>query len=216
MAEVIEKVKERPILFSTPMVKAILEGRKTVTRRVVNPQPLEDYSKLECGIFHQALTDRKGDLYPGPETFGIIADDGEFCLKSPYGSEKDILWVRETWGWVPTGKGETVGYKASHDGPMHNKWKPSIHMPRAACRLRLEILSITVEKLQDISEEDAIREGIEPQPAFENIPQWKDYTNNGCTTGWPCVSFASLWQSINGKESWDANPFCWVINFRKL
>jgi hypothetical protein len=193
MAELIEKVKERPILFSTPMVKAILEGRKTVTRRVVKGRPLEW-------------------LQPCMFTPEFVADQGN--NNCPYGQPGDILWVRETFSQVAE---DRFIYKVDGDKhPLDWPWKPSIHMPRAACRLRLEILSITVEKLQDISEEDAIREGIEPQPAFENIPQWKDYTNNGCTTGWPCVSFASLWQSINGKESWDANPFCWVINFRKL
>jgi hypothetical protein len=200
MAELIEKVKERPILFSTPMVKAILEGRKTVTRRVVKGRPLEW-------------------LQPCMFTPEFVADQGN--NNCPYGQPGDILWVRETWCRDQENEGSFL-YRASNPDawdegePSSSPWKPSIHMPRAACRLRLEILSITVEKLQDISEEDAIREGIEPQPAFENIPQWKDYTNNGCTTGWPCVSFASLWQSINGKESWDANPFCWVINFRKL
>jgi hypothetical protein len=225
-------IKERPILFSTPMVKAILEGRKTVTRRVMNPQHETD-SEIGVGTFHLVVHGRDG-IQPGPEVFGAICDDGEFCLKSPYGQPGDILWVRETWavdweiGENSRGEGPSpFFYKATDEHPFKNgKWKPSIHMPRAACRLRLQIKSITVERLHDITEEDAIREGVQ-SAEFEILGKcYRDYYGSASEYGHPDYdfptvatakqSFETLWMSINGKESWEFNPWVWRIEFEKL
>lgn len=208
-----------PILFSTPMVQAILEDRKTGTRRVVKPQPPEE-DKLDVGEFNPSLTNKDGDEYPGPDTFGAISD-GEFCIKCPYGKPGDVLWVRESFAYVLLG----VKYKSDGDWTREEKefgmtlpWKPSTHMPKTACRIFLEVLSIKVERLQDISEEDAIAEGIEPLKIY-SFPIYRNYTpESGCKDGYqtPRFSFQSLWRSINGPESWNANPWVWVIQFKKI
>jgi hypothetical protein len=224
-------VKERPILFSTPMVKDILEGRKMVTRRVVKPDEwVNDYDKLGCGIYNPALTDKNGDLFPGPDTFGIIADDGELCLKSPYGKPGDILWVRETFeilDYWEDSKSVHVLYEGGATAVCHlndSEWKkfmnwqercerkPSLFMFKSICRLKLEIVSIGVERLQDIAEEDAKREGI-----YECTDPLGGWTYKD-SFGWPTAkeAFQALWISINGAESWEANPWVWVISFRKI
>lgn len=229
--ETIEKVKERPILFSTPMVQAILEGRKTVTRRVISTQP-----DNEC-YFETRLID-------GVLEIDYNQGDENPRVKCPYGKEKDILWVRETWRKYhhidPVGgisNGEVIEYAADNHEPiimvdgdgfqMFNKdgsekyipWKPSIFMPREACRIKLEIQSIRVERLHDITEEDAIMEGIEViRNTIQDSPVFKNYLQDGVEHGYgyPKNSFQSLWTKINGRESWEANPWVWVINFSKL
>jgi hypothetical protein len=166
-------MKERPILFSGPMVRAILEGRKTQTRRIVKPQPLCIAS-------------------------GEWIMNGSACK---YGKPGDRLWVRETW-WAPRDdvrgeyKREYIKYAATLDGMGQPTWKPSIHMPRWASRINLEVVSVRVERLQNISEEDARAEGI-----------WQP--------NWP-LSWRQLWESINGAGSWEANPWVWVVEFKRI
>ncbi len=202
--------KERPILFSGPMVNAILEGRKTVTRRVIKPQ----------------LSSRF-DEGRGPEDAAagypfVELDDGFFSAKDlcPYGQEGDRLWVRETFThYRPFGE-ETqpdapIIYRADEDKcgqypavidgrsvlvSNRNPWKPSIFMPRWASRITLEVTGVRVEQVQDISEEDAIAEGIDH--AYAN------------TIG----AFADLWDTINAKRgySWESNPYVWVIGFTRI
>ncbi len=203
--------KEHPILFSEPMVRAILEGRKTQTRRIVKPQPASHLL------------------------------DGEWLPpKCPYGGLGDRLWVRETFGYC-SGVGLTSNtadatYVCFRDGsqvfkkdrsyhqwtkpvndsawPSDWKWRPSIHMPRWASRITLEVTGVRVERLQDISEEDAVAEGLEPR-------DWcgpsQFHLANGCTVyGQSVHCFKKLWESINGLNSWDANPWVWVVEFRRL
>lgn len=179
-------MKERPILFQTEMVRAILEGRKTQTRRIVKGDSL---MLLKDGVTPISNIDNTG----------------------PYGQPGDILWVRETWQPLvnggPTGFG-LYGYKA--DDPVSNMpWKPSIHMPKAACRLRLKITDIRVERLLDIVEDDCRSEGIEKMPGY-----YRNYlTADGMPALTPYMSYQTLWQKINGPESWDLNPWVWVIEF---
>jgi hypothetical protein len=203
--ETITEVKERPILFSAPMVRAILEGRKTVTRRVVKPQPDDD------GLWND--TDRPRSLESTLSGWnGTVDETGESKeFRCPY--DANVLWARETWAKV---NGE-IAYKASKKdylfapGETKGIWKPSIHMPKKACRLRLEIQSIRVERLHDITEEDAIREGIHFD---EDSGYWfagdvaMNQTARGC--------FMELWVHINGVESWNINPWVWRIEFKKL
>lgn len=217
-------MKERPILFSTPMVKAILEGRKTVTRRIIKPQP------LPCN--HGSFTEAEWRNLPtewhffddNPDEWycalcGNGVDGGGNGMKCRYGTEGDILWVRETWCRDLDVEGGFL-YKATEpeaeDDEGRSPWKPSIHMPRVACRLNLKVLSIRVERLHDITEEDAIREGIEVlhkdgEPVF-----YKNYlpVDTIATTN-PLASFLSLWVSINGPKSWDSNPWVWRIEFER-
>ena len=179
-------MKERPIIFSGPMVRAILDGRKTQTRRVVKPQPDEvkdpnaKVALITCLRFYQAGKEHS-------------------C---PYGAPGDRLWVRETFAMEsPT----CPVYLADQtDKTTVERWKPSIHMPRWASRLTLEIVSVRVERSQDISEKDAAAEGCEPKPE-------KDHDIFKFTKG-----YETLWKSINGFGSWALNPWVWVIEFKKL
>lgn len=189
---------ERPILFSGKMVKAILEGRKSQTRRVMKPQP-------------KGLTGA-GSLWFDPPYKGLIYDNNEgqpsLLALSPYGRPGDRLWVRETFSGRRTIDGRLhydlpVLYKA--DGVLADAscgWKPPIFMPRWASRITLEITKVRVERLADISEDDAVKEGVD---FFQVSPD-----GNGCFK----ESFKILWDSINGKKyPWDSNPWVYVIEF---
>lgn len=188
---------EKPILFSTPMVQAILEGRKTMTRRIVKGLP-NDQSGCDLGIIK--TTDGKLTGY-GFETI-------------PY-QPGDILWVRETWArlnddYHPDDKGSIYVYKADHitgnDGPDLIKWKPSIFMHRAAARIFLRVTDVRVERLQEILCGDMKREGcIPPTVTGGQYQQWqRDY-------------WIPLWDAINAKRGygWETNPWVWVIEFER-
>ena len=201
---------EHPILFSTEMVKAILEGRKTMTRRVVKPQKnqkewLTDslLNKAKSAIFLQGGAQIEHP-FGGPLTF----------IKCPYGEPGDLLWVRETW---QTAQSNTF-YLA--DGEVQSavfKWRPSIHMPKEAARIWLQVEEVRVERLQAISEEDAIAEGVTSNfnPLFQ---EWRYYDYMDIESEWRSAvsSFRSLWYKINGIESWHENPWVWVIKYKVL
>jgi len=189
----IDMTKERPILFSGPMVKAILSGAKSQTRRIMKPQPGSQFDPQNCGV---------ATVYCPTKV-----DDENEDYKSPYGSPGDRLWVRETFKTVPVGRHvvyrvdepQTKAQKTDHAfGP----WKPSIFMPRWASRITLEITSVRVEQLRDISAAEAEKEGC------------------GCgvndATGGPVARYCVLWESINGAGSWKANPWVWVISFKRV
>ena len=219
--------KERPILFSTDMVKAIMEGRKTLTRRVMNPQPISQ--DIEMTLEEDRPVMKYG------ETGKRIAP------VAPYGWKGDLLWVRETWCVTQPADPETYhyGYKAGGVVP-YSSWevdekyyylspdiyKPSIHMPKDAARIWLEVTDIRVERLQDISEDDAIEEGIEPDVTglslkIENgiereVMEYYNYSKEGYRYVPPIDSFRSLWDSINSKITWNDNPWVWVVSFKVL
>lgn len=246
-------MKERPILFSTPMVRAILEGRKTQTRRIIKPQ-----YEVSGSIWTSIKT--KTWMHQSK------IENCESLLKvCPYGQVGDILWVRETWQvvfeleydhhamdgscvnireWIPNfdsvektcvglssewscasmpERNKYYVYMTSDiqfiDGKHKLKWKPSIFMPKAASRIKLEITDIRVERLCDITEKDAISEGIEYKE-WKNGPVncngYKDYSGGGVYFPRPIASYYSLWESINGKGSWEKNPFVWVITFNRI
>lgn len=218
-------MKERPIIFSAEMVKAILDGRKTQTRRVIKPDIYNDFDLERDGSLEvMAIENNNGDSVP-------IVD---FC---PYGKPGDQLWVRETCRLFPTGGivnsvknpyQQTIMYKAGNgiktvtNPPVGNKigfhrWTPSIHMPRWASRIQLEVTGVRVQRVQDISEEDAIAEGITPiAPGYEDI-MWSQFVteNKIATTREPIEAFEILWDSINAKRGhiWASNPWVWVIEF---
>jgi len=186
------RVKERPILFSAQMVRAILQGRKTQTRRIVKGLP---YAPLAFAEFTAA--DPSG--FWG---FGH-ANNPIHCIHCPYGETGDRLWVREThckYGGGFIYRADYGNLTPISDG-VGGPWKPSIHMPRVASRIALEITGVRVERLDDISEADAIAEGCQ----CAGVPA--SLTNRG--------AFAKLWESINGPESWAANPLVWVVEFRR-
>lgn len=245
-------MKERPILFNAAMVRAIIEGQKTKTRREVK---LRDLLKIRRGD----ATHYKG-VSPDAAMKRCITDVGmDGLLKLfPYGQPGDQLWVREAWrigAWdenrpafaldycdgarkewieVPDAMGDgelfdRLWQQSSDDaakalgiqdryqwepGQSPCRWRPSIHMPRWASRIQLEITGIRVERLQDISEADALAEGIykplgsqfwHTDPSANILP--------GETPQW---AYRNLWESINGHGSWEANPWVWVIEFKRL
>ena len=197
-------MKVRPILFSTEMVRQILDGRKTQTRRVIKPQPVD---QDDTGWFYQKPVKRDG----------IVLMD-RIYIRCPYGKVGDRLWVRETWGYsarLPMSCHSTRddstwlaypdlrGYKA--DGLLgYWCWKPSILMPRWASRIGLEIISLRVERLQKISLEDVEAEGLK---AFDSSKRNGD-----------CFEFIEAWNKINGKRGfpWISNPWVWVIEFKQI
>ena len=190
--------KEKPILFSTAMVQAILEGRKTQTRRVINFKTHEPNSFFknyyENYIFNCDCDDCRGiNLH-------------QCIVKCPYEIGMR-LWCRETWHHAEEySKYDGYIYKADYKPEllkqMKWRWKPSIFMPREACRLLLEITDIEVERVQDITITDASREGIK---SLKMKTFYKD-------------AWRELWDSINSKRGygWDKNPFVWVLSFKKI
>jgi hypothetical protein len=212
----------RPILFSAPMVRALLADTKTQTRRIVKYIPALGEPGDWC---HRYLSHGLRD---------IIGDCAAYC---PYGRPGDRLWVRETFldtramtGGLDDGPRMVPAYYRADD--MHpydaermakygKKWTPSIHMPRWASRITLEITGVRVERLQEISEVDARAEGVDLL-RVDGHEMWRDYSvadedNEGHGYCYTAVeSYITLWESINGPGSWDANPWVWVINFKRI
>jgi len=192
---------EKPIIFSTPMVKAILEGRKTQTRRVIKingyaiTSPEESLELCEEGAIYYSINSMSG-YYKPPYQVG------------------DILWVRETCYYETfyrePGEGTWV-YKADNpDYPtIPGKWTPSIYMPREAARIFLRVKNVRVERLQDITEEDAIAEGVllNYGASDERFCRFQSYRD----------AFKALWDDLNKKRGygWDINLWVWVIEFEK-
>jgi hypothetical protein len=181
-------MKERPILFSAPMVRALLDGSKTQTRRVAK---LTDAAHVKEPRGHRRW-------HPG---------DPAASLACPYGQPGDRLWVRETWIDASSALHSCVIYRADgNDQACGQPWKPSIFMPRWASRITLEITAVRCERLQDISEADAMADGAPWTPCTYEHPDWTPYR----------LGYCKLWESINGPDSWSANPWVWVIEFKKV
>lgn len=227
-------MKERPILFNTAMVRAILDGHKTQTRRPMKPQPTDFTSHPDPS---------GSELWPAINKNGYCA-----CMDCPFGQPGDRLWVKETWADVNSEYGPAIVYRADQSlspwtdwckkpgpdegaGPSMNYeeypgeyvmwwtdllngapdhgWRPSIHMPRWASRIDLEITDVRVERLRDISEDDAIAEGVEAIP-IAAVPRQATWDNR--------QDFAQIWNKIYAAKNlgWDDNPWCWVVEFRMV
>ncbi|MFM4368861.1 hypothetical protein AB8S15_17935 [Klebsiella pneumoniae] len=219
-------MKERGMIFNGEMVRALLDGRKTQTRRIMAPQPADDIERC---------------IFPNPEAIGWKSSlrhkhgstTAHFCH---YGKPGDRIWVRETFQGplfdydlmdsyckdpTPFEKPEFCVYKADvvpapefydADDELHCCWRPSIHMPRWASRILLEITDVRVERLNSISQEDAQAEGLE-------LTGWRPTYSDPDSGGevmTPYDNFAQLWESIYGDESWQANPWVWVIEFKRV
>jgi hypothetical protein len=198
-------MKTRPIPLKTWEVQAIREGRKTQTRRVVKPQPPSD------------------DFLNADNAIAFVTEKTlNHTVRCPYGQSGDVLWVQETWALPSDSDGNDIGYqfKADYSDSSEDwKWKPSIHMPREAARLFLRIKAVRVERLQEISEDDAKNEGIYYSEAGEGYEDYLfDYSGKNRIELFVYAkdSFQSLWQSINGPESWEANPWVWVVEFERI
>jgi hypothetical protein len=222
-------MKERPILFSSPMVRAILDGQKTQTRRVVKPQPAAGCSYVINGAGTHALH-FAGERWP---TVGLPAlvpptpRSADHTLACPYGKAGDRLWVRERYAkGGPHGVQFFADWEACGADPIdtfhelptdETRWRPSIHMPRSVSRILLEVVSVRVERLHQVTNDGARAEGV--------IPDLYDQDTGAPTPngGWYSeevrdylAPFAELWAAINGEASWDANPWVWVIEFRHI
>jgi|WetSurMetagenome_2_1015567.scaffolds.fasta_scaffold03883_12 hypothetical protein len=231
------RMKEHPILFSTPMVRALFERRKSQTRRVKGLDYINEYPGrwiLAGNSLSHPNIPRIAKKYDNSVYWCWDSCSGEtisFVTTCPYGKVGDTLWVRETWNWegdtsyedlLPIG---SFWYKADfekNEGPA--KWKPSIFMPRKACRILLEVTDIRTERIQNISEEDAINEGIEHEgDGFKCYAKIDSGRHKGEDHPWNVIpnrsaktSYQELWESLNGINSWANNPWVWVIEFKRI
>jgi hypothetical protein len=220
MGEGLKRAKERPILFSSEMVWAILDSRKSQTRQLVKPQR---YWGDELMALWKCESCPDSWIWNAPD----YPDGKEDEITCPYGVAGDRLWVRETWGTYPQGKeSEQVFYRSNGDDQLA-KWRPSIHMPRWASRITLEITKVRVERLQDISEEDAKAEGV----SAWDTSMWLGEENDGRITSYDPdkahpgrkpfritkrTAYATLWDSLHGKGAWEKNPWVFVIEFKRI
>ena len=228
-------MKERPILMNGAMVRAVLDGSKTQTRRIVK---------------------KVGLAAPAPQSVidGAATYAGGMVAHCPYGQPGDRIWVRETWGvishawdeacnlidWAPDRPATAIsempfgqGYYSGHviyaadgafewsgdddgDGDPRSAWHPSIHMPRRASRILLEIVSVLVERLQDISDADIVAEGIDMEALAESQDRYDIVCKGSDASGRATerTAWRDLWESTGG--DWDANPWCWAITFKRV
>jgi hypothetical protein len=220
-------MKERPILFSAPMVRAILDGTKTQTRRVVKGIP--DGFRFD-GFITEGPRGYAGKAVWSPSTNFKYCTTGGVKVACPYGQPGDRLWVKETFMAVPriAAAGHVIAprvyYRATDEAQtkgLFHTWNPSIHMFRKFSRITLEVVSVRVERLQEISEADARAEGIVSSQIGSGD------TRTGLSTVWGLggvgdyapsakIAYSELWESINGLDSWDANPWVWVVEFRRV
>lgn len=216
-------MKERGVIFNTEMVRATIDGRKTQTRRIMEPQP-EPCPPPRGGHWwpsnvFKTMLHIEEEMQNGKGVWGGLV--GDAC---PFGKVGDRLWVRETYSpdfsnyypnqrfWyaadndrksdIEVVDGVRGIYSPESDVHVPFRWRPSIHMPRAASRILLEITDVRVERLNDISEEDAKAEGAPTECCVIGDKHF--------------LGFRTLWKSIYGAESWDANPWCWVIEFKQI
>lgn len=185
----------KPIIFSTPMVQAILEGRKSMTRRVIKDKDITNNFDIDV--------DGSAYAYINPAT-------GDSCPPTAIAKYQvgDILWVRETWGKDENGEyAYRTNYGTTEDDsfpPSVFKWRPPIFMPKEAARIFLKVTNVRVERLQDITEEEAIKEGA------------KAYGPNNCSGTSARIAFAEIWDKTTTEHEWRTNPWVWVIEFEKI
>lgn len=220
-------MKERPILFSAPMVRVLLEGRKTQTRRVVKPQPPSGHNFAGFTTHSTCSADEGKAVWAAGS--GPLMHEAH-RVRCPYGQPGDRLWVREAWRLCREADGvkprdTDAAYRCWYEAdaphqPGFGRLRPGMFMPRWASRITLEITEVRVQRVQEISEEGAIAEGIER----DDEGRWTDYQNLGFGGYFDHpiqgarFSFASLWDSINAKRGfgWDANPWVWCLSFRRV
>ncbi|ENB6028414.1 hypothetical protein ABHJ46_003272 [Shigella dysenteriae] len=207
-------MKERGMIFNAEMVRAILDGRKTQTRRLVPEWQVPKHSPDNSDDpRYNWMAEAQRDRRYG---YGVFGETEEACAKElslmapcPFGNRWERIWVRETFGDC----GERLVYRADTDDGAQckvNRWTPSIHMPRWASRITLEITGVRVERLNEISEEDAAKEGVAWESATPGVP-----AKPGAVLS-AKQDFSILWKSIYGDESWAANPWVWVIEFKRV
>jgi len=218
------------------MIRAILDGRKTQTRRIIKPQPyangnIFDGREIICHCDALPPSTMLLDVGSGSNLYTTSDAEG-WERECPYGQPGDRLWVRETFAEAELADGTpVVTYRAGGciaigrkeaDGPdylLHEyawpetpeppRWRPAIYMPRLASRITLDVVSVRVERLQDISEADALAEGVDPQGPI-------GYISSAQEMGLARYQYANLWESIHGPGAWEENPWVWVVEFRRI
>ena len=199
-------MKERPIIMTTDSIRGILDGRKTMTRRVIKPQP-----EL-CGNFYEL--DKAG--WSSGITSITPVYGHSLYYACPYGVPGDRLWVREAFKIEEENR---VRYLADIDQPAYERgWRSSIFMPRWASRITLEVVNVRVERLQEISEEGAIAEGISPiSPGYNGVMWSAKIADETLCSRDPIDLYSLVWDTLNAKRgySWSSNPWVWVIEFKK-
>lgn len=196
-------MKARPLLYSAPMIRAIIAGRKSQTRWIIKPQPIwadSKFSTIVCSSDRKHAVKHRWIVFK--DQWAIDESRSSEPFTCPYGRPGDLLWAREAFANTTP-----FAYRADFPGnPTGMGWRPGIHMPRKANRITQAIKSIRVERLQDISEEDAIAEGVE-----NIVPR---VTEDEKRYGWAYWNYQCLWDEINGHDPahrWDANPWVWAI-----
>ena len=209
-------MKERGMIFNSEMVRAILDGRKTQTRRPI---------KWKQTRFTEIGEREDGSKWPWSEDAEHACDFWHPC---PFGAVGDRIWVRETWAEAGASAPDLKLYRANYPEHVPSiyenvppaeeiRWTPSIHMPRTASRILLEITDVRVERLNAISEEDAEAEGIDMEALYDSQDCYDCIADHNMT-GRPTVTgaFKYLWESIYGEEGWKSNPWVWVIEFKRV
>lgn len=240
-------MKERGMIFNAEMVRAILDGRKTQTRRIMKVQPSEGFAPINMALetdyeahwYTPGVVDKDGYLQPAKhDVFGVASDEEGYAC--PFGAVGDHIWVREAFQGPLVSEELLEEYRAypekfenpeyceypADGGPrpeycdlddnLRHGWRPSIHMPRWASRITLEITGVRVERLQNISDEDVDAEGFAGDYPTSALPalfpgepsDWSHLSMRDC--------YGVLWKSIYGEESWQANPWVWVITFQRV
>lgn len=211
-------IKERPIIFSGPMVRAILEGRKSQTRRIIKPQPSKNCTGFSPAISGEHWIEQLPVKVPAgmlhPRQGAVDTTISGNSLRCPYAPVGARIWVREAYlvrgaGKIPVYKADLSAVDAAGFGAMYGGWKRAMYMPRWASRIVLEIINIRVERVQDISEADAVAEGVSILPDAEIAARVADDSVAR-------MEFWALWTSIHGPGSWEANPWVWVLDFKRV
>ncbi len=215
-----QPMAERPINLRAHEVRNALANEVIQVRRVVKGAPA-DWSPMRPQVFSPTVIDRRGEEQPGPDAYGAGNEDGDCWIVCPYGKPGDRLWGREafihepaTYCWeasvsTPAIPAQTV-YRADAKDPRGALWAPSIHMPRWASRITLEITEVRVQRLQEISEADAMAEGSRDWSAEQETPV------RDIPAGETRLIYRQLWESINGPGSWDADPWVWAMTLMRI
>ncbi|HBY8392741.1 hypothetical protein L1K12_24475 [Klebsiella pneumoniae] len=211
------KISERGMIFNAEMVRALLDGRKTQTRRIIK----------DCTVGRDPISKF---IKIGKKFIGCYPEDVPELIREccPYGVPGDRIWVRETWAEAGASAPDLKLYRANYPEHVPSiyenvppaeeiRWTPSIHMPRTASRILLEITDVRVERLNAISEEDAEAEGIDMEALYDSQDCYDCIADHNMT-GRPTVTgaFKYLWESIYGEEGWKSNPWVWVIEFKRF
>jgi hypothetical protein len=222
------------MLFSAPMVRALLAGTKTQTRRAAKLPHMNPLGKWEPFLFGGPDGGRTKDGKTIPARMTLAHSRTGEIIGCPLAAPGDRLWVRESFAIVPRtayrcseGVQQTLRPDDDHDAALYREgwtrsrsgfsWRPSIHMPRWASRILLDVTGVRVERLQDISEADCWAEGIAETDGLFTTTQHIDMANRiGCCIDDAKPSYALLWESINGPGSWDLSPFVWAVEFKRI